>query len=129
MKMKMLEKGLHYCGRAAGVRQTYHVFEAQDDYFVMSFARAKSRAGGGYFNVVSKKAVDFVRKRHGRAERLTAKDVASKARRTKHFPTNLIALNVLYVLVALKQASVVREGDHHQLFFSLRKAKSRVQRR
>jgi Cu/Zn superoxide dismutase len=121
MKIKMLEHGLHYCGRAEGVRQTYHVFEAPNDYFVMSFARSKAKAGSGYFNVVSKKAVEFVRKRHGRAGRLTAKDVAAKGRRTRHFPTNLVALNVLYVLVALKQASIVHEGEHRQLFFSLRK--------
>ena len=124
MKVRMLTHGLRYCGRAQGVKQTYHVFEAKDDYFVMSFARARSRAGGGYFNVVSRKAVEFVRKRHGRAARLTAKDVAAKARRTKHFPTNLAALNVLYVLVALKQATVVREGEHRQLFFALRKGES-----
>ena len=36
MKIRMLEHGLHYCGRAQGARQTYHVFEAQDDFFVMS---------------------------------------------------------------------------------------------
>jgi len=129
MKIRMLEHGLHYRGRAKGARQTYHVFEAQDDFFVMSFARAKSKAGGGYFNVVSKKAVDFVRKRHGRAGKLTAKEIAVKARRTRHFPTNLVALNVLYVLVALKQAAVVREGEHRQLFFSLRKAAKRKGRR
>ena len=124
MKIKMLEDGLKYRGRATGVRQSYHVFEAKDDFFVMSFARAKSRAGGGYFNVVSKKAVEFVRKRHGRAARLTARDLAAKARRTKHFPTNLVALNVLYVLVALKRAAVVRQGEHRQLFFSLRNSKT-----
>jgi hypothetical protein len=129
MKIKMLEHGLHYCGRARGVRQAYHVFEARDAFFVMSFARAKSKAGGGYFNVVSKQAVEFVLKRHRRAARLTAKDVAAKARRTKHFPTNLLALNALYVLVALKQALVVREGEHRQLFFSLRKGKNRERRR
>jgi hypothetical protein len=123
--MSVLEHGLHYRGRATGTRQTYHVFEAENDYFVMSFARAKSKAGGGYFNVVSKAAVEFVRKRHGRAGKLTAKEVAVKARRTRHFPTNLVALNVLYVLVALKVAAVVREGDHRQLIFSLRKAKAR----
>jgi hypothetical protein len=128
MKIRMLEHGLHYRGRAQGARQTYHVFEAKDDFFVMSFARAKSRAGGGYFNVVPRKAVDFVRKRHGRAGKITAKDVATKARRTRHFPTNLVALNVLYVLVALKQAAVVREGEHRQLYFSLRKPAKRKRR-
>ena len=128
MKIKMLEHGLHYCGRADGARQTYHVFEAKDDYFVMSFARAKSKAGGGYFNVVSKRSVEFVRKRHGRAGKITAKEIATRARRTRHFPTNLVALNVLYVLVALKEAAVVREGEHRQLFFSLRKQAKRRKR-
>lgn len=125
MKMRMLEHGLHYRGRATGIKQTYHVFEASDDYFVMSFARAKSKAGGGYFNVVSRKAVDFVRKRHARAAKLTAKEVATKAKRTRHFPTNLVALNVLYVLLALKEARIVGEGDHRQLYFSLRKPAKR----
>jgi hypothetical protein len=54
---------------------------------------------------------------------VTAKDVAFAARRTKHITGRLQALNVLYVMVALKQASILRAGEHRQLFFSLKKAR------
>jgi hypothetical protein len=52
---------------------------------------------------------------------VTAKDVVAVARRTKHVPTSLLALNILYVLVALEQAEIRRTGDHRQLFFAVRK--------
>jgi hypothetical protein len=32
-----------------------------------------------------------------------------------------LALNILYVLVALKQATILRAGEHRQLFFSVRR--------
>jgi hypothetical protein len=32
-----------------------------------------------------------------------------------------VALNVLYVLVALERASITRAGEHRQLFFAVRK--------
>jgi hypothetical protein len=32
-----------------------------------------------------------------------------------------MALNILYVLVALGQARILRTGEHRQLFFALRK--------
>src|SRR5688572_30328058 len=118
MNIKSLQQGLQYCGRATGVRQTYHVFEAPQYYFVLSFARAKSRAGSGYFNLISKSAVDYVHSRFGGRARVTAKEVASAAKRTGLVRTNLFALNILYVLVALEQAAITREGEHRQLYFA-----------
>jgi hypothetical protein len=103
------------------VRQTYHVFEAKDYFFVLSFARAKARKGAGYFNVVDQKAVHYVQTRLGGRRGVTAKDVRSAARRTKHISGSLVALNILYVLVALEQATILRAGEHRQLFFSIRK--------
>jgi hypothetical protein len=55
---------------------------------------------------------------------VTAKEVFLAARRTKHIPTRLMALNVLYVLVALGEARVLRAGEHRQLFFALRKERA-----
>jgi hypothetical protein len=52
---------------------------------------------------------------------VTAKDVVAAARRTRYIPTTLAALNVLYILVALRAASIVRAGEHRQLFFAVRK--------
>ena len=121
MNIRTLQRGLQYCGRVDAVRQSYHVFEAQGYYFVLSFALSKARRGSGYFNVVDKDAVEYVHGRVGGMRGVTAKDVVASARRTKHVASTLFALNVLYVLVALGFASITRAGEHRQLYFSVRK--------
>lgn len=121
MNIRSLQRGLQYCGRVDAVRQTYHVFESPSYFFVLSFARSRTRRGSGYFNLVGKGAVSYIQGRLGGRRGVTAKDVVRVARRTRHVPTSLFALNVLYVLVALKQATITRSGENRQLFFALRK--------
>jgi hypothetical protein len=121
MNIRSLQRGLQYCGRVAAVRQTYHVFKAEGYFFVLSFALSKARRGSGYFNVIDSAAVDYVHGRVGGTRGVTAKDVVSLARRTSHVPTTLLALNIMYVLVALNYAAITRSGEHRQLFFSVRK--------
>jgi hypothetical protein len=121
MNIRELQRGLNYRGRVAAVRQTYHVFEAKDYFFVLSFARSKGGRASGYFNVVDRKAVHYVQTRLGGRSGVTAKDVVALARRTKHVSGGLQALNILYVLVALKQGAILRAGAHRQLFFSMRR--------
>ncbi len=123
MNIKKLQQGLKYRGRVEAPRQTYHVFEASDYFFVLSFALSKARRGSGYFNVVQRAAVDYVRGHWGGSNAVTAKDVFVGARRTKHVATRLLALNILYVLVALSQGRIARAGENRQLFFSIRKAR------
>lgn len=125
MNIKKLQQGLEYRGRVTAVRQTYHVFEAKEYFFVLSFARSKARRGSGYFNAVEQQAVRFVQERLGGRRGVTAKDVVAAARRTKLVATSLLALNILYVLVALEQAAILRAGQNRQLFFSIRKPKRR----
>ena len=123
MNIQTLQRGLTYRGRVKAVRQTYHVFEAHGYFFVLSFALSKARRGSGYFNVIDTRAVDYVQQRMGGTRGVTAKDVVTAARRTRYISTTLAALNVLYILVALRSASIVRAGKHRQLFFSVRKAR------
>jgi hypothetical protein len=123
MNIKSLQRGLKYRGRVDAVRQTYHVFEAEGYFFVLSFALAKARRGSGYFNVIDTDAVDYVQQRVGGTRGVTAKDVATAARRTRYIPTTLAALNVLYILVALRSARILRAGKHRQLFFSVNKGR------
>jgi len=121
MNIRTLQRGLKYRGRVKAVRQTYHVFEAEGYFFVLSFALSKARRGSGYFNVVDTDAVDYVHERVGGTRGVTARDVVTAARRTRYVPTTLAALNVLYILVALRAASILRAGEHRQLFFSVKK--------
>ena len=125
MNIRTLQRGLQYCGRVKAVRQTYHVFEAAGYFFVLSFAISKARRGSGYFNVVDKAAVEYVHRRLGGSRSVTAKSVVAAARRTRHVRSTLFALNILYVLVALDQATLIRTGEHRQLFFAVRKARHR----
>ncbi|HYL02482.1 MAG TPA: hypothetical protein VEU54_03615 [Steroidobacteraceae bacterium] len=125
MNIRSLQRGLRYCGKVAAVRQTYHVFESESFFLVLSFARARSRRGSGYFNLVDKAAVDYVRQRVGGTRGVTANDVLTRARRTGRVATRLVALNVLYVLVALGQARITRAGEHRQLYFAVRSAPAR----
>ncbi|HXW73338.1 MAG TPA: hypothetical protein VEK10_00880 [Steroidobacteraceae bacterium] len=124
MNIRILQRGLKYCGRVDAVRQTYHVFESPGYYFVLSFARARARRGSGYFNLVDKEAVDYVYRRVAGTRAVTANQVLAAARRTKYVPTRLLALNVLYVLVALGRAAITRAGEHRQLFFTVRKGRA-----
>lgn len=125
MNIRSLQRGLQYCGRVTAVRQTYHVFESRAYFLVLSFARSRARRGSGYFNLVNKSAVEYVHGRIGGTRGVTANDVVSAAQRTRHIPTRLLALNVLYVLVALNLASITRAGEHRQLFFAVRKGRGR----
>jgi len=125
MDIRTLQRGLQYCGRVEAVRQTYHVFESPGYYFVLSFARARARRGSGYFNLVNRAAVDYIYRRMAGSRAVTAKQVLAAARRTRHVPTRLLALNVLYVLVALGRASISRAGENRQLFFTVRKGAPR----
>ena len=123
MNIRKLQQGLKYRGRVEAVRQTYHVFEASDYFFVLSFSLSKSRRGSGYFNVVNRTAVAYVQAHLGGKNGVTAKDAVLVARRTKHIPTSLMALNILYVLVGLGEARIMRSGEHRQLFFAVRKVR------
>src|SRR3974377_2259071 len=119
MNIRTLQRGLKYRGRVKAVRQTYHVFEAQGYFFVLSFALSKARRGSGYFNVIDTDAVDYVQQRMGGMRGVPARVVRAAARRTPHVATTLAALNILYILVALGAASIARAGKNRQLFFAV----------
>ena len=118
---KIIEPGLTFCKAVPAVRQTYYVFEALEYYFVLSFSRSKTKPDSGYFNLVKKEAVEYIKKKFGGYTDVTAADVVESSKRTKHIPTTLAALNVLYVLVSLGQAEIVDTGSHQQLYFFIEK--------
>ncbi len=108
MNIRSLAKGLKYCGDTAGKRQTYYVFESGKAYVVMSASRTKRASG--YFNLVSRNAVDRIRKSYAGKQDVTAKQLATRSRGSG-VRDALQALNILYVLVATGQA---RRDDRYQ---------------
>jgi hypothetical protein len=117
MNIRSLTRGIEYRGTVEGKRQTYYVFEGQGVFLVFSFSRSKKNAG--YFNVVDSAAVESVARRFGGERGVTAQDVAK--RKSKGIPDALLALNVLYVLVALDRASIDTRREGPRLYFNVRR--------
>ena len=108
MNIRGLAKGLKYCGEARGKRQTYYVFESSAGYVVMSASRTKRASG--YFNLVSRDAVNRIRRSYAGRQDVTAKALAARSRGAGVHDA-LAALNILYVLVATGAA---RRDDRYQ---------------
>ena len=78
VNIRSLATGLKFCGEAVGKRQTYYVFESGRAYVVMSSSRTKRASG--YFNLVSRDAVDRIRKSYAGKQDVTAKQLATRSR-------------------------------------------------
>jgi hypothetical protein len=115
--VRSLSRGLAYRGEASGKRQTYYVFQGDDFFVIFSFSKTKPNSGN--FNIVSPRAVEYVRSRFRRSKGVTAKDVVAKAKRSGHVPNSLAALNVLYVLAAQGHAKVDARRAGPRLYFNL----------
>lgn len=122
MNLKRLVQGLSYVGRVDGKRQAYHVFRGGEYFFVMSFSRSKPNAGN--FNVVQSDAVEYVRDRFAGSNAVTTSDVVARAKRSRHVPNTLAALNVLYVLAATGDARIDMRRTGRKLYFNLKRRRA-----
>lgn len=112
-----LTKGLQFHGEVEGKRQRYFVLSSPRQYFVMSLSRSKRDAGN--FNLVGKAAVERLHKRLRGRKSLTARRVYERSR--GRVPSALVALNMLYVLVATGRASIdQRRMAARELFFNVK---------
>ena len=117
MDVKHVLSALRYIGEAAGVRQTYYVFQGPQHYLLLSFK--KDNAAGGNFNIVEAEAVAYVEEKFGAAKGLTSKQLFEESKRTHHFKDRFVALNALYVLVAAGKATVDHRFKPGTLVFNL----------
>ncbi len=122
MNAKNLVQGQSYVGKADGKRQTYYVFRGKDYFLVLSFSRTKPHAGN--FNVVDAEAVKYVRSRFSGAKAVTVNDVVAKGKRTRHVPSPLAALNILYVLAAAGDLSVDARRSGPKLYFNFKRGRA-----
>ena len=122
MNVKSLVQGLSYVGRADGKRQTYYVFQGKGYFLVLSFSKTKRHAGN--FNIVESQAVEYVRSRFAGAKAVTVNDVVAKGKRTRHVPSPLAALNILYVLAAMGDLSVDARRAGPKLYFNFKRGRA-----
>lgn len=116
MNIRSLAKGLKYCGVAAGKRQTYYIFESGKAYVVMSASRTKRASG--YFNLVSRPAVERIRRSYAGRQDVTAKQLAARSRGAG-VRDALQALNILYALVATGGAKRDDRYQDQRLHFNI----------
>jgi hypothetical protein len=116
MNIRNLARGLTYRGQARGKRQTYYVFESGNAYVVMSASRTKRASG--YFNLVSRAAVDRIRKSYAGKQDVTARTLAARSR-AAGVRDALQALNILYVLVATGAAKRDDRYQDQRLHFNI----------
>ena len=120
LNVKSLTKGLQFHGEVEGMRQHYYVLSSPRHYFVMSVSRAKRDAGN--FNLVAAATVDRIHRRLRGRRGLTAKQVYTGTRNRRAVPSALVALNILYVLVATGHATIDRRKNSRELFFNVLKS-------
>lgn len=117
MNVSRLFSNLTYEGEVEGVRQTYHVFQGERHFLVLSFKKADPAAGN--LNIIGSDAVAYAATKLQGARGITAKQLFEEAKRTKHFKDRFVALNVLYVLAATKKAVVDRRFKPGALVFNI----------
>jgi hypothetical protein len=116
MKPEQTVSDLRYEGKARGSRQIYHIFRGRRHFLVLSFKR--DDPSGGNFNIIDSAAVSYAEAKFHGSKGITAKQLVEESRRTKHFKDRFAALNTLYVLVALKKATVSRGAQPGALVFN-----------
>src|SRR3989441_10222599 len=122
LDVKTLTTGLQFHGEVEGKRQRYFVLSSARQYFVMSLSRSKRDAGN--FNLVGKAVVEKLYRRLRGRRGLTARLVYERSKRGG--PSALVALNMLYVLVAPGRASIDQRRLAPRGVFFHRKAEGRA---
>jgi hypothetical protein len=118
LSLDSLTNGLQFHGEVQGKRQHYYVLSSPRQYFVMSISRSKRDAGN--FNLVSRSAVDQLYRRLRGRRGLTARRVFTRSKNRRAVPSALVALNMLYVLVATGRASIdARRPAAREIFFNV----------
>jgi hypothetical protein len=122
MNIRSLVQGLTYLDEVDGKRQTYYVFRGHDYFLVLSFSKTKPQAGN--FNIVESEAVEYVRHRFRGKKAVTSNDIVAKAKRSRHVPSPLAALNILYVLGALGDVKVDARRVGQKLYFNFKSGRA-----
>jgi hypothetical protein len=117
LDVRSLTRGLEFHGQVAGKRQTYYVLSSDRQFFVMSLS--KSKRSSGNFNLVSRTAVEQLRRRLKGQQGVTSKLVFGRSRDKRAVPSALTALNMLYVLVATGHAAIDQRHHSREIFFNV----------
>lgn len=117
MNPKNILENLKCVGEFEAVRQTYYVYEGEEDYVLLSISGTKPHSGN--VNFLPKEAVEYVIEMFAGEQRKTADDVFAKS--TKHvlLRTRFDALNALYVICATNRGKKHESYKRPPLHFNI----------
>ena len=115
MNHRSLFLNLTYRGRVRSLRRDYHVLEGSDHYVLLS----PSASAGGNYSIVAKATVAYLLKRVGGKRSVTSAEVWAACKRSRLLSGRFSVLHALYVLVAIRAATIVKFGS--PLRFNVRK--------
>lgn len=124
MKVEKTFDALQYKGQVVSKIQTYYVFQGEDHYLVVSYSAPHT----GNFSIVSSEAVSFVRDRFAGKKGVTKHDIEDHPAKAKYIKDTFDILNIFYVLVATKQASIdgaLSQGATVPLHFNIKPKKKK----
>ena len=119
MNYRTLLPKLTYRGLVKAPRRHYHVLEGEKCYVVFS---PKDDAAGNY-NIVPKKAVNYLVKRAGGKQFKSTAEVFNMCKGSIFFPDRFSVLNAVYALIAVNGARISKQ-EGNKLFFNIWKAGS-----
>lgn len=110
---------LQYIDSVETSKTVYYVFQNLDDFVLYSFRDAGYKAG--YFSVVASETIDRIHKTFSGRQRVTRKEIEVHPK-MKKFLNNFDVLHSLYVLIALRKASIdKRSKQARTLYFNIYK--------
>ena len=115
---RLFSSQLRFIDEVVGMKTAYYVYEAKNKYVLMSFSSATS----GNFNIVDKGAVEQLLKLFSGKKSVTRKMVDEHPRMQKVLIGSFDALQLLYVVAAMGQATIIRNKGR-ALLFNIKKSR------
>lgn len=117
-KVKYLLNDLKYLETVESKRAVYYVFQTGKDFLIFSYKDSTYRSGN--FNVVMADTIERIHRIFKGHKRVTRREIEEHPR-MKRFVADFDVLQALYVLVALKQASIDKRSlSGKALYFNFR---------
>ena len=117
-KVKHLLNDLLYIAAVESKRAVYYVFQTGKDYLIFSYRDSTYRSGN--FNVVNADTIERIHRTFKGKKRVTRREIEEHPR-MKSFVVDFDVLQALYVMIALKQASIDRRSlQARALYFNFR---------
>jgi hypothetical protein len=108
-----------FVGEVQAEKQTYYVLKGPTHFLLFTFSGPKS----GYFNAIEQAAVAYVQAAFAGTRSISSAEVLKRAKKPQLIVGRFDVLNILYILVALKDATMRKAKSPRRGFlFNIRKS-------